>query len=562
MEIPMSGPDDELEPETDDAELIAYLDGELGPDEARILEARLANDSTARIKAEEYAKTFNLLDYLPKPEPSTDFTNRTLTRIQPALQPGSASSQSFVLTTPSASASAHRGGWGLLAWTLLLLLAGGIGYGGHFLAKPYLGAKPADTFDQADLPLIHELPWLLGVDDIEFLRKLQTGDLFDDEASPMDPKSAVPTDRVSLSEQQKLIELFLSFPSERQQQLRTLHKQLREEPSLRPLLEAYATWLDRLPEGERREVLSAPNGELRWNVIRQMRERHWREALPQNLKALLARAASAEETLRLANELRDREQSRREEWDLAKRQWQPNKADQPKPWPFSDPSLAKQLDGYVKSVLGVDLNVGFERKGERLEFVVPTACRLTREELNELKIKYDLANRDGYWGVYAECLYRMSERHPGLPRPGKGEAIVRANQLPVSYNRHLPKDGMPKKLRFEQMSGKWPEFALAIHDAVKSPKAGESLPPLGPSKPGEFTDEVNSFLNGQLLPALADPKSKRELDALASAEGKWPEYPRLVMDIAKARNMFVPGVSLPGDPDLWTRFYKRSTIKK
>ena len=63
-------------------------------------------------------------------------------------------------------------------------------------------------------------------------------------------------------------------------------------------------------------------------------ERHWRESLPQNQKALFARTANAEEMSRLSDELHAREKSRKEEWELAKRQWQPNKVDQPKPWPF------------------------------------------------------------------------------------------------------------------------------------------------------------------------------------------------------------------------------------
>jgi hypothetical protein len=410
--------------------------------------------------------------------------------------------------------------------------------------------------------LIHELPLLLGVDDIDFLRKLAASDLFDEDPPAGEARTPPEPERVSLSEQQRLIELFLSFPQNRQRQLRSLHFELRNQPALRPTLETYATWLDRLSDGERKEVLGAINGDQRLNAVRQIRERHWRDALPQSQKALLARAASAEETLRLANELRDREQSRRDEWDLAKRQWQPNKADQPKPWPFSDPALQKQIDQYVRNALGVDLNVGIERKGERPEFALPPGSRLTREEWNELKIKYDLANREGYWGVYAECLYRLAERHPGLPKPGKAEGIVRINQLPQSYLRHLPKDGLPKRQRFEQLAGKWPEFALAVHDTVRVPKGAEVLPPLGPCKPGEFTDDVNSFLKEQLLPALAEPKAKREFDTLAAAEGKWPEYPRLMMDAAKARNMVVPGVSLPGDPELWTKFYKRPVGKK
>lgn len=547
------------EPELDDAELIAYLDGELAPNEAQKLESKLAFDAEARTRATEYKKTYDLLDYLPKPEPSADFTNRTLTRIQPAFTPGSASSQAFILNTALPRA---RRRWPELAfWSLAVLFAGGLGYGAHSLAKPYLAPKK-EAFDQADLPMIHELPLFLGVDDLDFLRKLHEADLFDEEP-PAEPRANSEREKVSLAEQQKLIDQFLSFAPARQQQLRTLYQQLRDIPAkeregFRATMEAYAAWLDRRPDAERKEILSAANGEARLNTIKHLRERHWRDSLPQSQKALLARTASAEETIRLANELRDREQSRREEWELAKRQWQPNKGDQPKPWPFSDPQLPKQLDQYVKSVLGVDLTTGFEKKGERLEFAVPAACRLTREQLNELKIKYDAATKEGYWGVYAECLYRMADLHPGLPKSGKSDPVVRIQQLPVAYSRYIPKDGLPKKVRFEQTAGKWPDFALAVHDSVKPPKAGELLPPLGPSKLGEFNDEANVFLKEKLLPALNKP----QLDQLASAEGKWPEYSRLMMDAAKAKNLSVPGVSLPGDPELWAKYYKRSTVKK
>jgi len=374
---------DDLEPESDDAELIAYLDGELAPAEAQKLESKLAADATVRTRATEYKKTFDLLDYLPKPEPSADFTNRTLTKIQPALLPGSPSSHAFILNTSAIATPTRRSGWPWLGWAAFFMLSLGIGYGAHVLAKPYLAPKASDAFDQADLPLIHDLPLLLGVDDLDFLKKLHASEMFDDDSSFRESHAPAEPERIILAEQQKLIELFLTFPPARQQQLRTLHQQVRELPALRKCLENYATWLDRLGDAERKEILSAPNGDQRLNAIRQIRERHWRESLPQNQKLLLARSTSAEETLRLAKELQDREQSRREEWELAKRQWQPNKVDQPKPWPFSDPGLPKQLDQYVRNVLGVDLTTGFERKAERLEFNLPPACRLTREELNE-----------------------------------------------------------------------------------------------------------------------------------------------------------------------------------
>ena len=86
---PMSLPDDDSSPaDPFESELVAYLDGELDPIAARKVEARLATDPAVRERATALKKTFALLDYLPKPEPTPTFTTRTLDRI-PALKSGS-----------------------------------------------------------------------------------------------------------------------------------------------------------------------------------------------------------------------------------------------------------------------------------------------------------------------------------------------------------------------------------------------------------------------------------------------------------------------------------------
>ena len=67
---------------------MAASDGELDPPAAQKVEARLAADPAFRTRADALKKTFALLDYLPRPEPSPTFTTRTLDRL-PAVQSGS-----------------------------------------------------------------------------------------------------------------------------------------------------------------------------------------------------------------------------------------------------------------------------------------------------------------------------------------------------------------------------------------------------------------------------------------------------------------------------------------
>ena len=85
---PLPVPDDAPPADPFEAELVAYLDGELDPAAARKVEKRLATDPPLRAKAAALKKTYDLLDYLPQPEPSATFTTRTLDKI-PAVKSGS-----------------------------------------------------------------------------------------------------------------------------------------------------------------------------------------------------------------------------------------------------------------------------------------------------------------------------------------------------------------------------------------------------------------------------------------------------------------------------------------
>src|SRR6478672_1711591 len=61
--------------------LVAYLDGELDDRTARALEAKLSRDTQARAELEALKRTYNLLDFLPRDEASSQFASKTLDRL-------------------------------------------------------------------------------------------------------------------------------------------------------------------------------------------------------------------------------------------------------------------------------------------------------------------------------------------------------------------------------------------------------------------------------------------------------------------------------------------------
>src|SRR5262249_55268279 len=129
------------------ADLVAYLDGEADPETARAVEARLSLDPTVRAEAELLRRTYDLLEYLPRPEPSADFTHKTIER-RSAFRPAASG---------AAGAGSKRRPWLLgLGWAAALFLAALAGFGGARVAAP--GLRPF-TQEPAELDqqLVHDL---------------------------------------------------------------------------------------------------------------------------------------------------------------------------------------------------------------------------------------------------------------------------------------------------------------------------------------------------------------------------------------------------------------------
>jgi anti-sigma factor RsiW len=149
--------------EQEQADLVAYLDGELKGAAVQRLEARLALDPAVRAEADALKRTWELLDLLPKAATSPDFTNRTLERLAP------------VRTQPQTVV--HRRYWApwALAWAASLLAAAGVGFAGARLLIPQ---QPGDQELVRDLRVIENKRLYELVEDLEFLRQLDSPELF------------------------------------------------------------------------------------------------------------------------------------------------------------------------------------------------------------------------------------------------------------------------------------------------------------------------------------------------------------------------------------------------
>jgi hypothetical protein len=429
--------------------------------------------------------------------------------------------------------------WIAAGWLLAALAAAGFGYFGHLLAKPHLDGKTAPAMQQ--VRLLEYLPLYAGVDDLAYLKALDESELFAETETDAVMKATWPSESVSSAELTKLDEMFRKLPAARQQQLRQLDEDFfaldaPQRDKLHVTLERYAVWLDRLSETNRKEILSAPAAEERLEAMRRIKKRIWRDSLPASVKARVAETADVEERDRIYAEYRQQESQRRNEWSSALRHWN-NRDSSEKPFPFDNPELAKQVEDYVTVVL---------------------KPRLLPGELAWLDERHKETAQNRYitWYLYGAPIHTLAEKYPSLPEPKSGKLITKVDDLPEGFLRRLrtpmaaPKP-QPVRREFKDMPqhGKWPDFAEVV--AKEAQDRGIPLPvSFGPSRPGEFKPEVEEVLTA-LKPKLG-ANEKTGLDAL---QGKWPQYPKMFLDLARKYDFTVPGVTLPGSPQQWSKVY-------
>jgi hypothetical protein len=564
-------PDDLLPADPFEAELVAYLDGELDVDAAHRVEQRLAADPAARAKAAALKKTFDLLDFLPRPEPSATFTTRTLDKL-PALGSGSlpvplssgtqvasgshrprqTSSSSMPVPLSTAAMAAHSRHaaprWVLLI-ALIVLACGVVGYLGAAGLRPFLfpATSGPDDLALSDHRLIENLPLYSAADDFEFVQRLAEPELFGgDSALDLDAaKTAVPgeeADKPSRAAFEALAQSFKTLPPARQQAIRELDHALHaaeidSRQRLFRALEAYGIWLDRLPEPERKGVLAAATPGLRLGVIRDIRERQWLDGLTLSQRSQLAGLNDARKAERI-QQWKDEETRQRNLWHFVRKNAEAITGVKA-PWPFDTEVGRKQVLDFVRAAYRTD---------------EPKRSRLSAFDLAKHRESLAVAERGGSWVWYGKAVYDFTrsgyELLPESSDPKK--MVVDFDVLPPGL-KLAERPNMKRKLApLAPLEGRWPEFALALHAEIqplKFPAGGP--PPLGPARVAEFKKPVQVFWEKELAPKL----SAQEKSALKALENRWPEFPREFIRLARVHDLSVPGVMLPGSPQRWDSTY-------
>jgi hypothetical protein len=149
-----------IDPQPDPAadEIVAYLDGELAPQDCRRVESRLATDGEYRQELHELDRAWEALDVLPASTVDDGFARTT---IELACVAAEADLSERSATTKVANRNR------MWRWIAAGFAAGVFGFLAGRALVPHRNAELL-----ADLPAIHQLNVLPYVENVEFLRRL------------------------------------------------------------------------------------------------------------------------------------------------------------------------------------------------------------------------------------------------------------------------------------------------------------------------------------------------------------------------------------------------------
>src|SRR4051794_34753384 len=150
--------------------LVAYLDGELTEADTRAIATKLTQSMTARRELESLQKTWEMLDLLPRPQASGDFTERTLSIAIRSTGQGDRFAS-------AASGMARRVGT-VLALVVASVALFALGYAGTLRAWPNPTARLA-----RDLSIAENLDEYRDAGSIEFLELLDRDPDFNQDAN-------------------------------------------------------------------------------------------------------------------------------------------------------------------------------------------------------------------------------------------------------------------------------------------------------------------------------------------------------------------------------------------
>lgn len=147
-----------------DEELVAYLDGELTPEDATRVERRMAEDPRYNARLNQLQRAWDLLDTLQRTEADDQFMHSTVAMVAVQAAEDAQSQQMRSVRTKS------------MAWTALVAVLAVSAFAAYAAFQRRLDRPNRQLL--RDLPVIERVDEYRNIDSLDFLRQLSQENLF------------------------------------------------------------------------------------------------------------------------------------------------------------------------------------------------------------------------------------------------------------------------------------------------------------------------------------------------------------------------------------------------
>ena len=173
---------------------------------------------------------------------------------------------------------------------------------------------------------------------------------------------------------------------------------------------------------------------------------------------------------------------------------------------------------------------------ETQKFITQIKQQLSSEQLEKL------GKLEGKKGAFVKMILDFTEDNPPLPLNKLGVKYLSSKDLPPEVSarlKSLKQTGVYKPFELIKIEKKWPAFARGVTEIIRRSDPAFNYE-FGACKFEDLPEDVRVVVN-ELLQMLQDD----EMVKLQAVEGKWPDYPLMLRDLARVHLVIIPGISIP-----------------
>ncbi len=444
-------------------QITAYLDGELSAEESARVEHRLATDESFRQELQSIDRAWSALDELPLTTVEDRFAKTTMEMVVQSAR-GEVDQKTLALPIQKRKRNLSNG--------LLLATAGLLGC----LVFRVLWQNPNRPL-LADLDVIQSVNLYVQFREVDFLRQLSRrvpSDAWPTEADSPDPAVSVESPQEwleNLAENERLAlraksNRFRALPAERQEQLRSLHKEIsaaEDAEQLQQTMHEYQQWLGSLPASEQYELRELPADRRVDRIQKMLRQAATSRSLemsPKELRSFFQKVKSRQEQERerLLERMPPREKARFQSLSAKEQR---------------NYLLRKMRDSWLRG----------ERMNVLAEELIPENKRQAFRKLSPEEKRRCLARWMGEALMQESGNRSRPRRHFGKEIPEEELEKYFAEELDAATLERLlalPRDKMQRQLERKVRGDTWPGDRRDFFGHDRGPPRG-----FGPPRPGE-----------------------------------------------------------------------------